>query len=299
MRYDGSHKRDAFLNDRFGKYVEWVPVCPEVESGMSTPRDFLKLIDRFGEVRMVTPATGQDHTDQMRLFAIARIQKLLDENLSGYIFKSKSPSCGIERIDIYKDGLLRRKGKGLFATEFMSSNPTLPVEDEVRLRDPCLRENFVSRMFSYNRWQKLGQLNRNKLVKFHAAHELLLMAHSRQGLLRLGEMLGQAGTVVEIKQLVEAYWLKFSEIMKKTPPRRNHVNVLRYILGVLSEGLEAERYEELTVNIEKYRSGIVPLMIPMNLLRQQVSKPSIHTQKIRGQVYLDPHPDELMLLNEI
>jgi uncharacterized protein YbbK (DUF523 family) len=170
VRYDGGHKRDAFLVDRFGKYVEWVPVCPEVEAGMSIPRDFLRLVDVAGDVRMVAPATGDDHTERMRRFSGERIAALAEENLSGYVFKRSSPSCGMERVKIYRDDVPAAKGRGLFAAAFMQSNPTLPVEEEGRLNDPRLRENFVARVFAYRRWHDVDRISRRALTAFHAAH---------------------------------------------------------------------------------------------------------------------------------
>lgn len=297
VRYDAGHKRDSFLVDRFGKYVEWVPVCPEVEAGMSIPRDFLRLVDVDGEIRMIAPTTGKDHTDEMNRFSRNRIRTLGAEGLSGYVFKRSSPSCGVERVKVYKNGIPAGHGRGLFASAFIEANPTLPVEEEGRLNDPRLRENFVSRVFAYRRWHGIGRVTRRSLSEFHAAHKFVLMAHNQQGMRRLGAMLGRAGEFPSTHTLAGEYWAEFSEIMKRTPTRRNHTNVLQHMAGFVSDGLDTDDRAELTEAIDKYRREMVPLIVPVTLLRHHVRR--MQVEYLQGQVYLDPHPDELMLLNHL
>ena len=297
VRYDGGHKRDTFLVDRFGKYVQWVPVCPEVEAGMSIPRDFLRLVDIDGEVRMVAPNTGRDHTVGTRRFARARVRALSGENLSGYVFKRSSPSCGIERVKIFKEGVSGRRGRGLFASAFMEANPTLPVEEEGHLNDPRLRENFVSRVFAHRRWQDLGRVTRKALVDFHAAHNFVVMAHSQQGLRRLDAILGRAKDYPGMRQLADAYWAEFSEVMKRTPARRNHANVLRHMAVFVSDKIDPEDRAELKQAIDSYRLELTPLIVPVTLLRQHMRR--LRIGYLQDQVYLSPHPDELMLLNQL
>lgn len=297
VRYDGGHKRDSFLVDRFGKYVEWVPVCPEVESGMSIPRDFLRLVDVGGGIRMVAPATGRDHTGDMRRFARGRVRALASEDLSGYVFKKGSPSCGIDRVKVYRDGVPVGRGHGLFASAFIHDNPTLPVEEEGRLNDPRLRENFVSRVFAYRRWNDLHRVTRRALTQFHAAHKFQLMAHSQQGMRRLGAMLGRANEYPGTHELGEAYWSEFSEVMKRTPSRRNHTNVLSHMAGFVSDRVDTGDRAELSEAIESYRLERIPLIVPVTLIRHYVRRLDI--QYLKGQVYLEPHPDELMLLNQL
>jgi uncharacterized protein YbgA (DUF1722 family)/uncharacterized protein YbbK (DUF523 family) len=297
VRYDGGHKRDTFLVDRFGRYVEWVPVCPEVEAGMSIPRDFLRLVDVGGEVRMVAPATGRDHTAGRKRFARGRIKALARENLSGYIFKRSSPSCGVDRVKIYTNGIPGKTGSGLFAGAFIASNPTLPVEEEGRLNDPRLRENFVSRVFAHKRWTDIPRLTRRALTAFHAAHKFLLLAHNQEGTRRLGALLGRAGKDADVPRLAHAYWLEFSKVMQRTPTRRNHTNVLQHMAGYVSDRIDDGDRAELTEAIERYRLERVPLIVPVTLLRHYVRRLGI--EYLDGQVYLEPHPDELMLLNQL
>ena len=297
VRYDGGHKRDGFLVERFGRYVEWVPVCPEVESGMPVPRDFLRLVAVGDRVRMVTPATGRDYTAGMQRYARERVRALATENLSGYVFKRGSPSCGVERVRVYRDGIPGSSGRGLFASTFMDANPTLPVEEEGRLNDPRLCENFVSRVFAYSRWQSLGRLRRGKLAEFHAAHKFVLMAHSQEGLRRLGTIVGGAQEYPGIRALAETYWTEFSEVMKRTPSRRNHTNVLQHMAGFVSDKTDPEDRAELAEAIDRYRLERIPLIVPLTLLRHWVRR--LRIGYLENQVYLDPHPDELMLLNQL
>ena len=297
VRYDGGHKRDAFLIDRFGKYVEWMPVCPEVEMGMPIPRDFLRLADVDGEIRMIAPTTETDHTKKMNRFSRNRIRALAGAGLSGYVFKRSSPSCGVERVKIYENGIPKKRGRGLFAAAFMEANPTMPVEEEGRLNDPRLRANFVSRVFAYRRWHDMGQVTRRSLIQFHTAYKFVLMAHNQQGMRRLGTMLGRAKKFPSTRTLAAEYWAEFSRIMKRTPTRRNHTNVLQHMAGFVSDGLDTADRAELTEAIEKYRMELVPLIVPVTLVRHYVRR--LQLEYLQDQVYLDPHPDELMLLNQL
>jgi len=297
VRYDGGHKRDRFLVEQFGRYVDWVPVCPEVEMGMAVPRDFLRLVDDDGETRMIAPRTGTDYTREMKQFSKNRVRALADESLSGYIFKRSSPSCGVHGVKVYRDGIPGRQGRGLFASAFLEANPALPVEEEGRLNDPRLRENFVSRVFACQRWKSIARLDRRALMDFHRAHKFVLMAHSQQGMRRLGAMLGEATAQTRTQDLAETYWSEFSEVMKRTPSRRNHTNVVQHMAGYVSDKVDAEDRRELGEAIERYRLEQVPLIVPVTLIRHYVRKLGI--EYLGGQVYLDPHPDELMLLNQL
>lgn len=297
VRYDGGHKRDAFLVERFGKYVQWVPVCPEVESGMPTPRDPMRLVEIDGSVRMTAPATGTDHTATMLDFSRRRTRALAGEGLSGYVFKRSSPSCGVHRVKVYKDGVPAGKGRGLFADAVLTAFPTLPVEEEGRLNDPRLRENFVSRVFAYHRWHEIRRKTRRALMGFHAAHKFVLMAHNQQGMRRLGALLGRAGQFPETHELAEVYWKEFSDVMMRVPTRRNHTNVLEHMAGFVSDRIDAADRAELQQAIERYRLELTPLIVPVTLIRHYVRKFEI--DYLGDQVYLDPHPAELLLLNQL
>jgi len=299
VRYDGGHKRDEFLVNLFGRYVEWVPVCPEMEMGLGVPRPNLRLIDQDGEIRMIAPTTGTDHTAGMNVFLRQRIRQLEGEQLAGFVFKRSSPSCGLERVRVYKNGIPAGRGQGLFAAAITAQFPTLPVEEEGRLNDPRLRENFVSRVFAYQRWTDTHKqrFTRRTLMEFHAAHKYLLMAHNQQGMRRIGGLLARAQEFATTSELAAAYWNGFSDVMQRTPSRKNHTNALQHIAGYFSDRLDIGDRQELTSAIQSYRLENVPLIVPITLLRHYVRK--LGEPYLENQVYLNPHPDELMLLNQL
>jgi uncharacterized protein YbgA (DUF1722 family)/uncharacterized protein YbbK (DUF523 family) len=300
VRYDGGHKRDAFLVDVFGRYVQWVPVCPEVEMGLGVPRDTMRLERHGSEVRMVTPKTGADHTERMRTFAEKRLAALAEERLCGDIFKKDSPSCGMERVFVYSgDDIPNRSGQGLFAAALMTHFPHLPVEEEARLNDPRLRENFVTRVFAYQRWRQMAAktITRPALMGFHARHKSLLVAHSHVGTQRLGRLLAHPEPCTDEKALAAAYLDGFTQVMRKVPTRRSHTNVLQHLAGYVSKQLDPDEREELTEIIERYRRGLQPLIVPVTLIRHYVRK--LQLSYLLDQVYLSPHPHELMLLNRL
>jgi uncharacterized protein YbgA (DUF1722 family)/uncharacterized protein YbbK (DUF523 family) len=290
VRFDGGHKRDAFLTDVFGRYVEWVPVCPEIEIGLGVPRETLRLRNDDGRVRLVSPGSGADHTEKMKAWSASRIEQLANQNLCGYVLKRSSPSCGLERVKVYRNtGLLHRDGVGLFAAALTNRLTNLPVEEEGRLNDPRLRENFVSSVFSYKRWMDLVKkgVTRASVMQFHANHKFLLMAHSQAGTRRLGNLTA-AG---------EQYFNAFCEVMRRTPTRRNHTNVLQHLAGFFTKKLDPADRSELTGLIWDYHRGLVPLIVPVTLIRHYVRKFSV--TYLEDQIYLNPHPHELMLLNQL
>jgi uncharacterized protein YbgA (DUF1722 family)/uncharacterized protein YbbK (DUF523 family) len=300
VRFDGGHKRDAFLVEVFGRYVEWVPVCPEVEMGLGVPRETMRLESHGGEVRLITPKTGADHTERLRTFAEKRLAALADERLCGYILKKDSPSCGMERVRVYPNhGSPNRSGRGLFAAALMRRFPYLPVEEEGRLNDPRLRENFVTRVFAYQRWRQMAEepLTRSALTGFHARHKFLLVAHSQSGTQRLGRLLAHPERFPDEDSLAAAYLEGFTGVMRQTPTRRGHTNVLQHLAGYVSTPLEPDEREELTEMIDQYRRGLLPLIVPVTLIRHYVRK--FKVPYLLDQAYLSPHPHELMLLNQL
>lgn len=297
VRYDGGHKRDRFLTDVLARYVEWVPVCPEVELGMGTPREPVRLEASNAGPRMVTVKTRIDHTEAMRTFARRRANQLADERLSGYVLKKDSPSCGMQRVKLYrKTGVPSTTGRGLFAAALLERLPQLPVEEEGRLCDPKLRENFIERVFAYHRLQDLfaSRCRLGDLVGFHTAHKLQLMAHSPRGYRSLGRLVAEARSLPR-RELRARYEADFMGAMRKTATPGRHVNVMYHILGYFKKQLDADSRAELLRLIEDYRRELVPLIIPMTLLRHYVRR--FDVSYIGQQTYLEPHPKELMLRN--
>jgi len=299
VRFDGGHKRDPFLVESFGRYVEWVQVCPEVELGLGTPRETLRLVRISNDVRLLMPKSGADHTEAMRAYAVRRLNELAKENLSGYILKKDSPSCGMERVRVYDaHGVPAKSGRGLFAEALLQHFPHLPVEEEGRLTDPRLRENFIERVFAYVRLRSLfsGHWKVGDLVVFHTAHKLLLMAHSPHAYQSLGRLVAEAKSVPRA-ELRQRYESDFMGALREMATTKRHTNVLQHMAGYFSKQLDSDSRLELQSLLEDYRAGLVPLVVPLTLIRHYVRKYDV--TYLRGQVYLEPHPKELMLRNHV
>jgi uncharacterized protein YbgA (DUF1722 family)/uncharacterized protein YbbK (DUF523 family) len=299
VRYDGGHKRDAFLVETLGHYVEWVPVCPEVEIGLGIPRPTLRLERHGADVRLMMPKTGDDHTDTMRRHADQRVAALAHDDLCGYILKKDSPSCGMERVKVYGTNTIPSKsGRGLFAEALMRRFPNLPVEEEGRLNDPPLRENFVERVFAYRRVRSLfdARWALGDLVAFHTAHKLQLMAHSPKTYEQLGRLVANAKGVARAA-LRDRYESHFMVGLAALATRQRHTNVLQHMAGYFKKQLDNDDKRELQSVIEDYHRGLVPLIVPITLIRHHVRR--FDVKYLAGQVYLEPHPKELMLRNHV
>jgi len=299
VRYDGGHQLDRFLRDVLGCFVEWVPVCPEVECGLPVPREAMRLVDHGGTVRLVTRVTGVDHTGRMLEWASKRLDELERMDLCGFVFKSKSPSSGMVGVKVYHPGgggAPRKNGIGLFAGAFMRRFPMMPVEDDGRLNDPALRENFIERIFVYGRWRKIVHPNPTaaKWMDFHTAHKLLLMAHSPKTLVVLGRMVASAKTA-SLEEGMEQYLSQLMTALKLPATVKKNVNVLQHIMGYFKKQLTHDEKQELHQVIENYHRGWIPLLVPVILLNHYVRKFS--QPYLKNQWYLYPHPDELKLRN--
>ncbi|HEX8908210.1 MAG TPA: DUF523 and DUF1722 domain-containing protein [Anaeromyxobacteraceae bacterium] len=296
VRYDGGHKKDDFLTGLLARFVELVPVCPEVELGLGTPREPIRL-QRDGDlVRLVAPKSGKDHTEPMRRFAERRVRALARLDLCGYVLKKDSPSCGMERVRVWGGRMPSRDGRGAFAAVLMAELPLLPVEEEGRLRDPGLRESFVERVFAYRRLKDLfqGRWTVGGLVSFHAAEKLLVLAHEPAAYQRLGRLVAGAKGAPRA-EIARAYAEVFMSALARPATRGRHVNVLQHMAGYLKDLASADERQELAEAIEDYRRGLVPLVVPVTLVKHHVRRHGI--AYLAGQRYLEPHPKELMLRN--
>jgi len=299
VRFDGSHKRDRYLTDTLGSYVEYVPVCPEVEVGLPTPRDALRLVGSQDSPRLVFSRSGEDITDRMTAWAQQRVKALEKEDLCGFVFKSKSPSSGMERVRLYDhNGVPKKVGVGVFARAFMEHFPLLPVEEEGRLHDPQLRENFIEAIFTLKRWREsvAAGLGPKQLIAFHSAHKLLIMSHSTEIYRQAGKLVARAGEL-EPELLYGQYQqlLLKGLRLKATIPKQ--VNVLHHILGYFKKQLSPDEKQEALEIIERYRGRLVPLIVPITLLNHFVRK--YQQPYLQQQVYLNPHPIELSLRNHV
>jgi uncharacterized protein YbgA (DUF1722 family)/uncharacterized protein YbbK (DUF523 family) len=299
IRFDGGHKRDAFLCDILSPFVEWIPVCPEMEIGMGVPREAVRLVGLPSDPKMIAERSGRDWTLAMKRFASIRTDELARLELSGYVFKKSSPSCGVERVRIDQAiNMPARRGRGLFAAAIMERLPLLPVEEEGRLNDPALRENFIERVFAYHRWQEAlaAAKSARALVEFHTRHKFLLLAHSERHYRRLGRLV--AGVKKHsLRATYEDYGRAFIETLAVRASAKKHANVLDHLMGYFTDRLSIAERRELVELIRDFRARLVPLVAPITLIHHYVKKYEV--VYLADQVYLAPTPKELMLRNYV
>ncbi|MDZ7699631.1 MAG: DUF523 and DUF1722 domain-containing protein [Deltaproteobacteria bacterium] len=299
VRYDGGHKQDHFLTDTLGQYVDYIPVCPEVECGLPVPREAMRLVGNPESPRLVTIRTGVDLTDQMVKWADRRLAELAEKDLCGFIFKSRSPSSGMERVKVYNDeGMPVKNGRGIFAGMFMDRFPLIPTEEEGRLKDPLLRENFIARIFTLKRWRETtwNRKNRGALVDFHARHKLLLLSHSEKHYREMGRLVA-AAKQYSPRDLFAQYEEYLMAALKLKTTMRKNTNVLQHMLGYFKKDLSADEKQEMLNIIEQYKSGLIPLIVPITLFNHYVRK--YGQDYLSKQVYLNPHPTDLKLRNHV
>lgn len=299
VRFDGGHRRDRYLTDTIQRFVTFVSVCPEMELGLGAPRETLRLQDRGEGPRLVAPKSGADHTDAMTAWSRDKVAALEALGLSGFILKKDSPTCGMERVRVYdRNDVPARTGAGLFAASLMHGAPLLPVEEDGRLHDPRLRENFFERVFAYRRLRALFETDwrAGDLVRFHTAEKLLLMAHSPAKYQQLGRLVAQPHERPR-DDLAREYQALFMDALREHASVGRHVNVLQHMVGFVTDALDEGDRAEVHRTIAEYQAGLVPLVVPLVLLRHHVRRQRV--EYLLGQSYLEPHPKELMLRNHV
>jgi len=300
VRYDGGHKRDLFLIETLGPFVEWVRVCPEADCGLPVPREAMRLVGDPKHPRLVTNKIGVDHTERMERWAKARLEELSGLDLCGYICKKDSPGSGMERVKVYGtgDGIPARTGAGVFTRMFMERFPRIPVEEEGRLTDPVLREMFIERVFCLRRFRDLfaRPLSRGALVDFHTDHKLLLLSHDRGHYEEMGRLVAGAKSV-PIETLYRNYGEIFMASLAHKATPKKCADVLMHMIGHFKNMLSSDEKQELLYIIDQYRRRLVPLVVPVTLVRHYVRKYGV--AYLARQVFLNPHPVELMLRNHV
>ncbi|WP_028583826.1 YbgA family protein [Desulfogranum mediterraneum] len=296
VRYNGGHQRDPYLTDTLSRFFDFVPVCPEVECGLPVPREAMRLVGDPEAPRLVTVTSRIDLSEQMNRWARRRVRELEDEEICGFIFKSKSPSSGMERVKVYDhNNVPRAVGVGLFARIFKEHFPLLPTEEEGRLHDMGLRENFIESVFVYRRWRALlAAPSPGKLVAFHSEHKMLLRAHSEKLYRQLGKIVAEAGSQ-DLPTLLERYQAPLMAAMRLKPTVKKHLNVLLHIVGHFKKLLSSDEKKELLELIERYGEQHLPLIVPITLINHYVRK--YKEPYLQRQYYLHPHPLELKLRN--
>ncbi len=301
VRYDGGHQRDRYITDTLSQYFSFVPVCPEVECGLPVPREAMRLVGLDGEpVRLLTIRSGQDLTDTMQDWCQHRVEDLAASDLCGFIFKKDSPSSGLHRVKRYHPGgqSSQRDGRGLFAAAFTERFPLIPVEEDGRLNDARLRENFIERVFAMKRWRDYLSENPDyrSLIQFHTAQKLLIMAHHPEKYQVMGRLVAK-GKEIPRERLLERYGHLYMEALESFATVKKNTNVLQHIMGYFREDLSSDEKAELLEVIEEYHSHLVPLTVPLTLIKHYIRK--FDVSYLKSQVYLSPHPAELMLRNRV
>jgi uncharacterized protein YbgA (DUF1722 family)/uncharacterized protein YbbK (DUF523 family) len=297
VRYDGGHSHDRYLTQTLGLFTEYVPVCPEVECGMPIPREAVRLVGPTENPRLVTQKTAVDKTDQMKTWIKGRLEELAKEDLCGFIFKSKSPSSGLYRVRVYGDDCnVRKNGTGLFAKAFTKAFPRIPVEEAGRLNDPKLRENFIENIFSLQRWRQLFDhpLTLGGLVEFHTQNKLLILSHNQDIYRKMGKLVAQ-GKSDEFPLLINNYEDLLLNVLRLPTTVKKNINVLQHIMGYFKKNLSHDEKQELLSVFDQYRSGYVPIIVPITLINHYVRK--YDQPWLKTQTYLNPHPFELKLRN--
>ena len=299
VRYNGGHKESRLCTRTLTDCFDFIPVCPEVAIGLGIPRQPIRLVGR-AEQPEARGSVDQSLDVTQPLAAYGRKMAAELNDICGYIFMQKSPSCGLHRVKVYHTNGTSQgdDGQGIYARAFCSLHPDLPVEEDGRLNDPVLRENFITRVFAYSAWQQLLErgLTRRVLTDFHSHYKYLLMAHNPVQYKVLGNLLGSMGDT-DPQQIGPRYFSELMAALKICATRRTHTNVLQHISGYLKRAISAEDKQEVQYVISQYRLGIVPLVVPMTLLKHYFRQ---HPDPyIAQQVYLQPYPEYLSLRNAI
>ncbi len=295
VRWNGGHKLDRYIVNTLGPFVEFVPVCPETECGLGIPRETMHLKGDLDNPRLVTTKTGLDKTDQMVSWGRQRIKQLATEELSGYIFKTKSPSNAMAGMRVFgPDNRIFYNSPGIFARMVMQRFPHLPVIDDGRLHDPGLRENFIEQVFTTSRWHEVLRQRKTmgRLVDFHTRHKLLIMSHSPKHYREMGRLVA-TGKQTPLAECYDTYESLLLEAMRLKTTIKKNTNVLQHVMGYFKKQLSADEKQEILEIIDQYRQGHVPLIVPVTLLNHFVRK--YDQPYLKQQVYLHPHPVELRL----
>ena len=301
VRYNGGHKRSSFCMNQLTDFFHFQPVCPEVAIGLGVPREPIRLVGEMGkdQVRVVgTDSPELDVTDQLETYGREKAMEMTD--ISGYILMQKSPSCGMERVKVYHENgsPLGASAPGAYARTFIESKPLLPVEEEGRLHDPVLRDNFFTRVYAYHRWQSdvVADPSYKAVVDFHSIQKYTIMAHNPQDYTALGRIVAEGGKK-PLDELLAEYFTAFMESLKQRATRKSHTNTMMHILGYVKKTVDSAERNQFLKLVEEYRQGIVPLVAPITMLRHFIENHG--SDYIKQQTYLEPHPSQMGLRNQL
>lgn len=298
VRFDGGHKHDRFVTDELGKYASFAPFCPEAIA-FGTPRPSIRLVNKESDYRVISNKNGDDLTDELIDKSYQEFYKIVQNDLSGIIFKSKSPSCGMGSAKAYlENGFADSKADGVFVAICKEKFPLLPMEEEGRLQDDWLRENFIMQLFAYNSFEVLKNSTPTikMLVDFHTKNKFLLQAKDEKIYRVLGNIVGNHEKL-PFDELLSNYEYNFkTAIAKKSSIKRNR-NVLEHMSGFFKNELSSVEKETLHEQIEEYAQKIVPIVVPLSTIKLYAKK--YNNEYLLGQVFLDPYPKELALRSSL
>ena len=299
VRYNGGHKQSTLCTELLARWFDYVPTCPELGAGLGVPRATIRLVGDPRAPRVVEVERPEiEVTDVMLDYAQRRIPEL--HSLCGYIFMRNSPSCGMFRVKVYQESGYPHPdpGQGVFARALSEAMPLLPVEEDGRLQDPVLRENFVTRVFAMHNWQQVMAkgLTRASLIDFHSRYKYTLMAHDPVQQTALGRMLAEVGKH-DPEVLGPRFFAALMQVLQRKATRRTNTNVLMHLQGYLKKQLQPREKQSMTETIEHYRQGIVPLVVPVTVLRHHFHQHQ--DDYISRQTFLQPYPDALGLRNAL
>jgi uncharacterized protein YbgA (DUF1722 family)/uncharacterized protein YbbK (DUF523 family) len=293
VRYDGGHKLSQYATVEMAPFFEFVPTCPEMAIGMGAPRKTIRLVDNQGLIQIKSADNSVNVTEPLNQYAAEKVETMQD--LGGYLLCAKSPTCGMERVSVYREGtqFAEKTGVGVFARHLMERFPLLPVEETGRLHDMAIRENFFTRIYAYEEWRQWAKKGwtAHRLTQFHARYKYLLMAHDPEGYRKLGPLLAQKSD--DIDALAAQYQIGFMTVLKTQATRKNHSNTLQHIQGYFKKHITAADKAELNEAIDQYRLGLQPLLVPITLINHHLRH--FPEPYIQDQVYLNPHPQGLKL----
>ncbi len=297
VRFDGGHKRFAFATEELSPFVRYEAVCPEMAIGLPTPRPALRLVKEASDdvALCFSKEGGDDITQQMQAFSRDKVARL--QHLCGYIVCAKSPSCGMERVRVYEPATNnnRKAGTGIYTRELMRAMPWLPVEEDGRLHDDAIRENFVTRVYALHEFNQLWKsgLTRHGLIAYHSRYKLLLLAHSQPGYRALGPFVAAIDQWDSLEEYAAEYRQRLMDLLSQPATRSNHTNVLMHVQGYFRSQLTSPQRQELAALIDRYRRGLQPLLAPITLLKHYMKEfPDVY---LAQQRYFEPWPEALRL----
>jgi uncharacterized protein YbgA (DUF1722 family)/uncharacterized protein YbbK (DUF523 family) len=293
-RFNGNHKLSRYVRDTVGSHFVLEPVCPEVAIGLGTPRAPVRLIASDAGVRVVDSSDSRiDHTDALWRYGTTLMER--HPHWCGFVGAAKSPSCGVQRTKVYRGGAVTSHADGMVVQALRAADPCLPIEDEGRLNDAALRENFILRVHIYAAWKQMmsGNVRAHDLLQFWSRHKFLVLAHSQSVYRKIGPLLANLKT--DVPAMARVLIVQIMHALERPATRSNHVNVLQHLQGFVKQGMSADDKNEWMTVLESYRSGHVPLSVPVTLLNSYVRRGG--GEYVRAQAYWQPYPSELGLRN--